>query len=677
MGTNDKTKRINHREVGALSLRAAISPDTLNEETRTVDVVWTTGARVKRGFFDTYLEELSLDAGHVRLERLNSGAPLLDAHAQGQTSAVIGVVEDGSARLSKTEGRATVRFDDGEAGDEVFRKVKSGILRNISVGYLTHRLEKIEESSEGVPVYRATDWEPMELSIVPIGADAGATVRNAETTNLCEFVDLADLAEEQSRMSQEKTPESPSPVAKRELDGKTPAIVAPETPAVDVDKIRGEERARIGVIQRTAKTLGLSADFVQGHVDGGSSADVFRAAAFDEYEKRSEPVVKDTARPSITAGADQADKFARGVSNWLITRSGMAGAVAEAAKKDGKTEDLDPGEFRGLSLMDLARRSLELGKVDTRGLGKVDLAGKALTHRSLNTTSDFPNLLENALHKVLLAQYGTTPDTWSEFCAVGSVSDFRAHSRHRMGTFGALDTVAEHGEFTNKNIPDSRKESITASTKGNIIGLSRQAIINDDMGAFSRLAAMFGRAARLSIESDVYALLALNGGLGPAMADTNPLFDASHSNLGAGGALSVAVIEENRVVMASQTDESGNEILDLRPSVLVIPVGLGGQARVINDAQYDVDTAGDLTPNKVRGLFSKVVDTARMSGTRHYLFADPMIAPTIEVAFLDGQQAPYLESKEGWRIDGVEWKVRLDYAVGAVDYRGAVTDAGA
>src|SRR5690606_29250593 len=124
------------------------------------------------------------------------------------------------------------------------------------------------------------------------------------------------------------------------------------------------------------------------------------------------------------------------------------------------------------------------------------------------------------------------------------------------------------------------KEQITAKTKGNIIALSRQAIINDDMGAFNDLAMRLGRAAKLSVESDVYALLALNSGLGPNMADGLPLFDAGHANLGVGSTIGVAGLDADRVVMGLQKDPSNNEILDLRPAILLVSLGLGGEARV-------------------------------------------------------------------------------------------------
>lgn len=176
----------------------------------------------------------------------------------------------------------------------------------------------------------------------------------------------------------------------------------------------------------------------------------------------------------------------------------------------------------------------------------------------------------------------------------------------------------------------------------------------------------------------MYALLALNGGLGPTMADGLTLFHANHGNIGTPAAISVASLDADRVKMASQTDVGGNDFLDLRPSVLLVPLGLGGQARAVVGAEYDDDTSkNQRKPNVIRDLYDDIVDTPRMTGTRRYSFANPAVAPVIEVAFLDGNSEPYLESEAGFSVDGTRWKVRLDYGVGAIDYRGAVTNAGA
>lgn len=370
----------------------------------------------------------------------------------------------------------------------------------------------------------------------------------------------------------------------------------------------------------------------------------------------------------VQMGATEADKFRAAAVEAILVRAGGDLATKEMRAKIGENP------FRGHKMLDMARASLDRARVDHRRMSQLEVVAAAFT----TSTSDFPVLLENTLHKALQAAYGTTPDTWTTFCSVGSVSDFRASNRYRLGSFGNLDVLNENSEFKYKTVPDGEKASITAGTKGNLINLSRQMMINDDLGAFVGLAAGLGRAARRTIEVDVYALLAQNSGLGPTMSDTHPLFDAAHSNIAATGAIAVSVFDDARVKMASQKDVSGNDYLDLRPQVLLIPIGTGGQARVINQSQYDTEVSSKFqVPNKVVGLFQRITDTPRLSGTRFYMFADPTVAPVIEVAFLDGNQEPYIELQQGFEVDGAAYKVRLDYGTGVIDYRGAVTGAGA
>jgi hypothetical protein len=362
---------------------------------------------------------------------------------------------------------------------------------------------------------------------------------------------------------------------------------------------------------------------------------------------------------------DEDDKRRASVSAALLARAGVATPEIRAAAA--------ASEFRGMRLLDLARASLQRGGFNSQRMSQMEVVAAAFTQ----STSDFPVLLENTMHKALLSAYATAPDTWSRFCARGSVSDFRAHNRYRLGSLGNLDSLTELAEYTNKPLPDGEKAQISATTRGNIINLSRQMVINDDLGAFVGVASMLGRAAARTIEATVYALLAENAGLGPTMLDGDTLFHANHGNITTGAALASAALDLDRVAMASQMDISGNDYLDLRPAVLLVPLSLGSTARVINDAQYDPDTANKLQkPNSVRGLFSDVVDTPRMTGTRRYLFAAPTEAAVLEVAFLDGNDTPYVEQEAGFSVDGTRYKVRLDFGVAAVDYRGAVTNAG-
>lgn len=378
--------------------------------------------------------------------------------------------------------------------------------------------------------------------------------------------------------------------------------------------------------------------------------------------------VTSAAGSYVATTADETDKRADAASQYLMARAGLR-------DKAGKPIAADRGNpFRGMTLLEMARASLARAGVKTEGMDKMSVVAAAFTQ----STSDFPVLLENTMHKTLQASYAVAALTWSRFCKTGSVSDFRPHNRYRTSSLSNLDSVNELGEFINKTIPDGEKSAVQIGTKGNIINLSRQAIVNDDLDAFVGLAAKLGRASARTIESMVYALLAENGGLGPTMTDGLALFHATHGNLTAGAAISVEALDVDRVALASQLDVGGNDYLDLRPAVLLVPIGLGGTARVINQAQYDPDTSNKLQrPNKVLGLFSDIVDTPRLSGTRRYLFADKDEAPVIEVSFLDGAQEPVLESEDGFTVDGTRWKVRLDVGVDEIDYRGAITNAGA
>lgn len=376
-------------------------------------------------------------------------------------------------------------------------------------------------------------------------------------------------------------------------------------------------------------------------------------------------------RTSIETLEDERDKRVAAGAQALMARAGLMGRDGKRVVADGTNP------FRGQTLLDLARASLVRAGFRVDGLDKMQLVAAAFTH----STSDFDVLLENTMHKSLQAGYALQPDTWSRFCKRGSVSDFRAHNRYRVSSIGNLDTVPEGAEFKERTIPDGEKSSISVTTKGNICSITRQAIINDDLDALTGIPAAMGRSARRTVEVAVYTSLALNSGLGPTLADGNPLYHnrgTGKNNITTGAALTMLAIDADRVGMATLLDVGGNDFLDMRPKVLLVPISLGGTARSINEAQYDPDTANKLQkPNIVRGLFEDIVDTPRLSGTRRYLFADPNIAPALEVAFLDGNDEPFLESEKGFDVDGSRWKVRLDFGVAGIDYRGTVTNAGA
>lgn len=691
------TPRTTSVDLPRMSRAASVLPNTLDEEKRTVDVTWTTGARVLRGFYDRYWEELSLEPKDVRLKRLNNGAPFLNNHDGYDSAGVIGVVEAGSASVDGKRGVATIRFaraEDDPAADQIFRKIKDGILQNISVGYTPYKMEKVSDGgADKIPIFRATDWEPYELSVVPMGADDGAGFRAASTDrNPCVFV---TRHQEPTTMDPENTtPANPS-------SGESVAVAA--TRAVNAQRVEdakriaaaqvaaaqeavAQERERMEGINSIAKRAKLGDAWAAKLITAGTSVAEAQRAAFDAVCEQ-DGAVGDGGHIRIGTGDDARDKFIRGATAWLIERTGkrkqLEQAKARAPELFEGFEIGGGGEFRGLSPMELARESLERQGRKTRGMDKMRMLGEAFTYRSgsYQTTSDFATLLENVLHKMLLGAYATQETTWQRFCGTDDVPDFRPSNRYRTGSLPSLPKIAEHGEYQNGAIPDGAKYAISTERHGEIFSLSREAIINDDMGALANLAGEFGRAAARTIENDVFALLALNSGLGPTMTDSQPFFHANRANVGTGAAISVESLDADRVLMRAQKDPSGRDYLSLSPAVLLVPDALEGTARVINDAQYDPDTANKLQrPNKVRGLFRDIVGTPRLSSTstRRYIFADPNIAAAIVVAFLEGYgRGPIMESQNGWRIDGVEWKVTQYAKAQVADAKAAVTNAGA
>lgn len=696
------------RQVDARMGQRFAPPTSFNAATRTMEIVAATETPVKmRGWeigldCDWYYEILDCRAESVDLTDVDAGnCPLLDAHSRWSMDQRAGNVT--AVRFEPGKVVATGALGQNELARSIAAEMgaTNGVAIKVSAGY--RREQMIFERFEGdIPVYRVTRWALREVSFVPIAADPNAGVRSGDHVSPCTIMENRTMPEVNTAAGAAIQTNAPAPDGQRQANGADAAqIAAPvaQAPANPVASDDGQRAAPQGVARFSAAAALAFVEQARAFGDAVATraselvsqnerGEISEATARNQLmqamaeAQRAQTGAISTGGGNVQVTADAADKWQRGAMASLIERAGLTDMVARAAKMRGETVDLNPGELRGIRNVELARMSLEHAGVRIQSYDRNEIVGMALTHRSsgpFQSTSAFAVLLENVMHKTLQAAYLTAPDTWRRFCGTGSVSDFRPHPRLLRGTLGALDALTENGEFKSKAIPDAAKESIAATTKGNIVGLTRQAIVNDDLGAFNDVTVELGRAAKLSVEKDVYALLALNSGLGPVMTDGKTLFHADHGNIAAvAAAPSVDAFDALNVLMGSQKDISGNEYLDITPDVFLGPLTLKGKVIVINGAEYDPDTAGKLQmPNRVKGLFSDIVGTPRLSGTRYYAFSNPNIAPAIEVVFLDGQQEPYTEMKEGWRIDGTEWKVRFDYGVGALNWRSAATNAGA
>lgn len=442
---------------------------------------------------------------------------------------------------------------------------------------------------------------------------------------------------------------------------------APETPVIpDAAEIAqravATERTRIAGIRETVRMAKLSDTVADELINSGKPLETARAEVLRMWSEKTDA----TATPSsVEVTRDERDTRVERATAALMARAGiLTGKEADEASQGNP--------YRFHKLYDLAKDCAERAGISTFGMDPKNVVRGAITQG----TSDFPVILENTMHKSLLSAFQATPDTWSQFCATDSVSDFRDWKRIDTGTISSLDTVSELGEFTNLAIPDGKAEHISVTTKGNIVTISRQAIINDDLSYFNRISTMLGRAAARSIERDVYALLAAN----PVMDDGFALFSSQHNNYDStGNAIGIASLVDARIAMKSQMDINGNDYIDNNdPVLLLCPIAKGQLARETILSVYDPETSNKLQRrNDAYNIVSTIIDTPRLLGTGWYVFASPAQQSVLEVAFLNGNRTPYLETENGFDVDGVRYKVRFDYGVGAVGYRGAFHNVGA
>jgi len=447
---------------------------------------------------------------------------------------------------------------------------------------------------------------------------------------------------------------APAPAAQSPEDIKAQAL------AEDGQR-RGDIRARFKPFAKMAGVDEIMNQCLDDHkISPQAAADKLMAKLGEGIEPSAGGFVS-----RIENGESDHEKFAKGVGQAIMARCGV--------------EKHDPqNEYRRHRLEDIAKASLELSGRNIKGMDRIQLVKSALSMRPAaygQTTSDLPVLLENVMHKMVLTAYDITPDTWTRFCKQGTVSDFREWLRLRTGSIGDIEDVNEAGEYKNMTIPDAAKEGIQAKRRGGIIKITPEIIINDDIGFISDITTMMGRAAKRTIENRVYALLDSN----PALKDGVALFHETHKNLaGTGAGTSVAALSAGKSAMMKQKDLSDKEFLDIRPAIWLGSIDDAEEVRVLIDAKYDPDASNKLErPNKIRGMVRDVVDTPRIDGNEWYLFADPAVAPVIEVAFLDGQSEPVLAMEEDFSTAGLSYRVEHPSAIGAIGFEGAYKNAGA
>lgn len=619
--------------LGKYAREAQITNIEANDD-RTVELSFSSEEPYER-WFGT--EILCHDDGCINLDRFNNGLGV--ALFNHDRSAVIGHID--KAWIEGNRGKAIVRFDEDDESEKIYQKVLKGTLQGVSVGYSISRYEELidsdSKSSNGRftgPGYVITDWEPLEISIVSVPADPSVGVGRSVDDN-----------EEEPMKGDAKA---------KGTEQNVPQVV-PEVPesgvkgfnADDAKKLIAAERERVSTI--TSLCRDFEVDGVDEFIKSGKSVAEVREVVMDVLRERNKPV-------SIKVGEADSDKFRMAMQDALMMSVGIP--VANPA----------PGadELRSMSLMELARESLVREGLTANYADRLELAREAI-----NSTSSFPIALSNVANKALMQGYETAPSTFATWAGKGSNRDFKPAKRFLLSEAAELKLVPEGGQFKDSQMSEAGT-NVSVLTFGRTFSLTRQAIINDDLGVFNDISSKFGRAAKNKINNMVYDLLSGN----TVLEDGKALFSADRKNLATTGSeLSVVSLAAGVAAMRRQKHIGENRNLNISPTYLIVPPELEALAYQVVKSVVDPARSND-TVNPFSGRFTIVVDAALTDPHAWYLASRPTDVQTIEVTYLNGVETPRLETQTGFKVDGIEYKVAIDCNATAIDFRGLYKNPG-
>lgn len=685
MPASKKNDEILHRSF-SLRLDSGKRPASLNEGARTVEVVAATEAPCP--VFDYKTWETWLEILPVKRAKLPNKSPLLDAHNRWSTADIIG-----SSKGWRVEGEeiiAVAEFATVKKAETAFQLLREGHLTDVSIGYRVNKYLRIEKDethevdgkSYDGPVLIALDWEIKELSFCPIGADADAKARaleghkQQEESNMNEWLKRMaaklglseDATEEQVREAVE------TEIAKREDAGEDFAeLVEPKDgkraepdddgKVIPLDDVRSVVKSELGK-QRKAELDSAReiTDLCKAHdmeeragdmISRGLTVQAAMAEVLAEIGKRDHGEFPGFGR--VEMGADGGDKLRAAVVDGLLMRSDVVVDAPVAGADD----------FRGMRMDRIAEECLRASGQPVPN-NAMELIGRALT------TSDLPTILSETSRRAVLAGFETAEETWQTWCGVGSVSDFKVNSLISVGLFGDLSEVGEDGEIDAAYI-EAVTEALQLVTFAKTFPITRQAIINDDLGVLVDVPNAMGAAAARTVGNLPYAVLDAN----QAMSDGIALFHADHGNLASSGSdVSVDSLSAGEDAMAEQKDPGGEATLGISPRFFLS----GTKGRAKREQFFKTTEIGGKTnqpnlANPYAGGLERVYDH-RLNGTKNKWFLSGRKGTTVKVVFLNGVQTPRVETKQGWNPEGVVHKVAIDAAAAAASHRALYSNPG-
>ncbi len=612
---------------------ALVVPASLNEGARMVNVVFATETPVRRySWQGEYDEVLLCDASNVRLDRVSTGLPVLNAHNTYDIFNQLGRVV--KTWFERGQVCASIQFSQREEVDKVFKDIKDGIITSVSVGYRVFKYEK-QESENGAPAtYRAIDWMPMEVSLVSVPADVNAGVRSMEdmaNENGCIIVNS-------NRMEDKKTA--------------VPAVDSRST--ADVEAALKADRERLAAMLQRARSAGIDdAQVVEWH-RSGMSDDAFKDALVDALVAR-QAQIDGSHSAAVSVGTEAIDKKRNAIQDALLHRINSG------------TFKLDkPNEYRGMTLVELAREMMMERGQNTRGMDKLQIAD--MLFKRTHSTSDFPLLMEGVIDRMLRANHPAAPEYWHLIARQTSVSDYRPKALYMVDSANGMKETAQGAELAYTTMKEG-KETLQVRSYAEGIKFTRQAFINDDLGALSVVQSRFVRDWNELRGTLVWGILTDN----KTMSDGKALFEADdHKNLLTGAATALSFTSMDAALKAFKTQRSATgRPLRIVPKYLAVSPELEATARRLLADSATVSIAAGTTKlegNIYKGTLELIVEP-RLTGVAWYLIADPNAYDGLYYGYLDGGESLRVNNEDDFDTDSMKYAVRGEFGAAAVDFR--------
>lgn len=681
--------------VPMLNMRGGFVPSTIDEAKRTVEVVWTTGERgLRNGFWQDFYEELAIQPENVRLHRL-IGGPVLDQHRHESVRNTLGVVDScrpvmGANSLVEA-WQAVVRFS--KRADDIFQEVMDGIIRHVSVGYFVDVYEELPESFNNLPVLRATDWSPAEISFVTVPFDSKASVRSSESFSNCTIISFNRSKEmpkpiESNGNPPSQTPEPPVPPAEPTPPAPTPApepepepthrSVPPPSTGID-PKALAKAHAALQSVRQAGQVAGFNAEEMAKYEDmlaSGKDVNAIRAQIIGEAAKRQKAI--DTSSSRVTVGTDlHRESVERGISEILLARANP-GVYRSQITDAGRRFSRD-------NVLRLAERLLEANGINIDGLDKYRVLSQACKFRSgSHSTSDFYWLFESSVERILKDEFNKVRLNYLPLSRNVELPDFRPSNYVTVGDNFNLVKQGENEELTYGTFDhDSRSFRLYKFARG--IRWSLEMMINDDTSVLERLPSMVNRAGDKLKARLAWSMIVgdANAGIGPngiTMSDGNPLFGTVHGNIAAAGSKidKASVAAARRAIRKQRAfgDKEAEDTLDLEPKYLVCGPEIEQDAIDFLAANFVAVNQETAAAHNLARSLTLIVEN-RITDNSWYVVAPPPEIDGIITATLQGNEGMFLDTDEDFETDGFKMKGRMMFGVHMARWEGWYKNPGA